>query len=156
MQKPCQYFNEGIVAWQQNEFQERFLFCPYGNRCHYAHMVPNSTHRFWFSTQRIREMILERSELRQQELQSGNINTFDTESDSNPDIDDIAAANERLRQAFTEIDAISDQLTSQELLQRYQQAQMQEISRRAIAQREASLRAGARGLVHPYNNIPLW
>jgi len=127
-------------------------------------MAIDAIMRIWFqirltgsgSPHNVFEMILERSELRQQELQSGNINTFDTESDSNPDIDDIAAADERLRQAFTEIDAIADQLTSQELLQRYQQAQMQEISRRASTQREASLRAGARALVGPYDNIPLW
>ena len=143
MQKPCYRFNESIALWQQNGLQEHFLFCPWGNRCHHAHILPNPTRRFWFSTQRIREMILKRSELRRQ-------------SDG-LDIDDIVAANERLRQAFTEIDdiAITDQLSSQEILRRYQQVQLEEIGRRTVAQREASLRAGeATAFVDAYENMP--
>ncbi len=154
MEKPCYHFNESIALWQQNGFQEHFLFCPWGNRCHHAHKLPNPTRRFWFSTERIREMILKRSELRKQ---SSNLNTLDTDSDSNLDIDDIVAANERLRQAFTEIDAIAitDQLPSQEILRRYQQVQLEEIGRRAVSQREASLRAGeATAFVGAYENIP--
>lgn len=145
MQKPCYPFNESIALWQQNGRQEHFLFCPWGNRCHHAHILPNPTRRFWFSTQRIREMILKRSELRKQS------------NDSNLDIDDIVAANERLRQAFTEIDAIAvtDQLSSQEILRRYQQVQLEEIGRRAVAQREASLRAGeATAFVGAYEDMP--
>jgi hypothetical protein len=153
MQKPCYPFNESIALWQQNGLQEHFLFCPWGNRCHHAHILPNPTRRFWFSTQRIREMILERSELRKR---SNNLNTFDTDSDPNLDIDDIVAANERLQQAFTEIDAIAitEQLSSEEILRRYQEVQLEEISRRAVAQREASLRAGeATAFVNAYENI---
>lgn len=147
MQQPCHSFNEGIALWQQNGFQEQYLFCPHGNRCHHSHILPGTTRRFWFSTQRIREMILERTELRRQQHRLGDAN-------SNSDIDDIATANERLQQAFSEVDAIADQLSSQELVRRYQQIQMEELGRRAVAQREALLRTEeARSLVGPYENI---
>ncbi len=63
---------------------------------------------------------------------------LDSDSDSGSEIEEIVTANERHRQAFAEIDAIADQLPPQELLRLYQQAQMREMGRRAMAQREAA------------------
>src|SRR5436189_5775232 len=113
----------GIETWEQDGFQERHLSCPHGNRCHYAHKLPGSTRKFWFSTQRIREMIFERSQLRRQrELeQQSQPSIVPLHSDFDSEIEDIVAANERHQQAFAEIDAIADQLSPRELLRRYQE-----------------------------------
>ena len=153
MQKLCYPFNESIALWQQNGLQKHFLFCPWGNWCHHAHILPNLTRRFWFSTQRIREMILERSELWKW---SNNLNTFDTNFNPNLDIDDIVAANKRLQQVFTEIDAIAitEQLLPEEILWCYQEIQLKKISWQAVAQWEASLRVReATAFVNAYENI---
>ncbi len=88
-------------------------------------------------------MILKRTQLRQREARSSGVD----------DVDDIIAANERIQQAFSEIDAIANQLSSQELLRRYQEVQMQELTRRTIAQREAVLGTyESRPSVGPYEN----
>ena len=55
MKVPCHHFGVGIEAWGQDGFQECHLSCPHGNRCHYAHKLPGSTRRFWFSTARIHQ-----------------------------------------------------------------------------------------------------
>jgi len=62
-------------------------------------------------------------------------------SDFDSEIEDIVAANERHQQAFAEIDTIANQLPPRELLRLYQQAQMREMGRRAMAERETALRA---------------
>ena len=89
---------------------------------------------------------------------SNNLNTFDTDSNSNLDIDDIVVANERLQQVFTEINtiAITEQLSPEEILQHYQEIQLEELGWQAVAQQEASLRVReATAFVNAYENI-LW
>jgi hypothetical protein len=66
------------------------------------------------------------------------------------------AANERLQQVFTEINTIIiiKQLLSEEILQHYQEVQLEKISWQTIAQQEASLRVEeATAFVNIYENI---
>ena len=87
---------------------------------------------------------------------SNNLNTFDTDSDSNLDIDDIVAANERLQQAFTEIDAIAitEQLLPEEILWCYQEIQLEKLDWWAVAQQEISLRIEeVIAFINAYENI---
>jgi len=171
MQIECDYFKRSVEIWQRNGFEEHQLSCPHGNWCHYGHRLPGSARQFWFSTQRIREMISERSQLRrqresEQHLVSSDLDLwdpndtdvaeyypFDSANDSDSEVEDIVAADERHREAFAEIDAIADQLSSEELLRRYQEAFMREMGRRAMAERELALESAEPGeVIGPFDN----
>jgi hypothetical protein len=75
---------------------------------------------------------------------------YDIASDSESEI----AADEGVRQAFQEIDAMGDRLSSQQLLQRYQETFMQEMARQAAASREAAW-GSAEERIGPYQ-IRFW
>ena len=66
MQIECDYFKKSIEIWQQNDFKKHQLFCSHDNWCHYTHRLSDLTCQFWFSTQHIKEMISEQSQLKRQ------------------------------------------------------------------------------------------
>ena len=61
--------------------------------------------------------------------------------------------NKRHQQVFAEIDIIADQLSSQKLLQCYQQIQMQKIRQQVMIQWKTTLRIEqAKKIINSYNN----
>ena len=64
-QTPCRYFQTGVQEWQENRRNDDYLFCPFGNRCFFAHTLPGSSSRYVFTTRQVTRMV----ESRQRGLQ---------------------------------------------------------------------------------------
>ena len=82
---------------------------------------------------------------------------FDSANNSDSEVEDIVAADERHQEVFAKINTIADQLSSEKLLMHYQKAFMREMRWQTMAERELALEsAEPEEVIDSYDNRFWW
>jgi len=82
---------------------------------------------------------------------------FDSANNSDSKVEDIVTADERHWEAFAEINAIADQLSSEKLLRCYQETFMQEMKQQTMTEQELTLEsAESEEVIDPFDNRFWW
>ena len=82
---------------------------------------------------------------------------FDNVNNSDSEVENIMTTDKKYQEIFVKINTIADQLSSEELLRRYQEAFMREMGRWAMAERELALESAESGeVIGSYDNRFWW